>query len=292
MVEMTLKQAVEEYKNVYMPARNFSTRTRVEYANDIEDLTSFVEQNGIHRVGMITLPTVERYLAELDRRGIAGATRKRKVVSIRSFLTFLYQDGYIATNIGKRIIPPRTDFKNPRFLTEREYKRLLDAASQNPRDFAIIQLLLQTGIKLSEITRLSLNDVELSDTKLPEQKEGGYLHIIGSERQKERTIPLNNKACTALGEYVKRRSLTKNNILFINRFGKRLSPRGIEKITSKYFDQTEIEGATVQSLRHTFGIHHVAKGTSLKTIQAIMGHKDPRSTAIYVSLIRETTYEL
>src|SRR6266496_5730275 len=176
MGDITLSQALEEYKKIYMAARNFAQRTRVEYLNDLEDLIQFLEQLGIKEVKDIGLPQLERYLAELDRRGIVGSTRERKVVSIRSFLWYLYQDRYISTNISKRLIPPFANASSPRYLTKSEYERLLAAAVHNPRDFALIQLLLQTGIKLSELTGLTVNDVELPSRALPEMKDIGYLH--------------------------------------------------------------------------------------------------------------------
>jgi site-specific recombinase XerD len=284
---MTLKEAVEEYKNVLLPARNFSSRTRVEYINDVEDLVSFLERSGVSRVREISLPGVDRYLADLDQRGIAGTTRKRKVVVARSFLKFLYEDGYLSTNLSARVIPPKADFKNPRFLTEAEYNRLLAACSQHPRDFAIIQLLLQTGIKLSELNRLTVEDIELPDELFMDLKEGGHMHISGSERQKERVIPLNHKAYEALNGYLKTRPRTSNPALFINRFGEALTQRGVEKTLSKYFERAGINGASVQSLRHTFGAHHAAKGTSIKTLKEIMGLKDTESTSVYQSLAQE-----
>src|SRR3989337_4257763 len=91
--EITLRKTLEEYKTVYMAYRNFAERTREEYLNDLEDLVEFLGRLGIDKGGKISLATIERYLAELERRGFAGATRKRKTVTIRSFLTFLYKDG-------------------------------------------------------------------------------------------------------------------------------------------------------------------------------------------------------
>src|SRR3990172_3034641 len=161
MGDITLKQALDEYKDIYMASRNFAQRTRVEYLNDLEDLIQFLGQLGLKEVKDIGLPQLERYLAELDHRGIAGSTRKRKVVSIRSFLWYLYQDRYIATNIAKRLIPPFAEARSPRYLTKSEYERLLEACAHNARDFALIQILLQTGIKLSEVTLLAISDVEL-----------------------------------------------------------------------------------------------------------------------------------
>jgi len=152
MGEITLKQALDEYEKIFMASRNFAQRTRVEYLNDLDDLIKFLGQLGIKVVRGIRLPHLERYLAELDHRGFAGSTRKRKVVSIRSFLWYLYQDRYIATNLAKRLIPPFAEAKSLRYLTKPEYERLLRACAHNSRDYALIQLLLQTGIKLSHLS--------------------------------------------------------------------------------------------------------------------------------------------
>src|ERR671919_628911 len=103
MGEITLRKALDDYKIVYMPSRNFAQRTRVEYLNDLEDLIQF--------------------LAELDYREIAGSTRKRKVVAIRFFLSYLYQDEYIGIDVAKLLIPPFAEIKSPRYLTKPEYVR-------------------------------------------------------------------------------------------------------------------------------------------------------------------------
>ncbi len=90
--------------------------------------------------------------------------------------------------------------------------------------------------------------------------------IWGSERKEERVLPINHKACHAIDTYLKQRPPTTSPALFLNRFKKQLSPRGVEKVVSKYFEMGGIEGACVQSLRHTFSTHHVIMGTSIKTI--------------------------
>ena len=107
MGDTTLREALGDYKNVYMPYRNFAERTRVEYLNDLEDLVEYLEKTGSTRIRDLQLPQIERYLAELENRRFAGATRKRKTVTIRSFLKFLYQDRYIDSNIGKQLILQR-----------------------------------------------------------------------------------------------------------------------------------------------------------------------------------------
>jgi len=236
----------------------------------------------------IELPQLERYLAELDRRGLAGTTRKRKVVSIRSFLSFLYHDEYMSTNLASRIIPPFAEAKSPRYLTKSEYERLLEAASHDPRDYALIQLLLQTGIKLSELARLTVNNVVLPSAVSLEATEVGYLQISGSKSKKGRTVPLNSKASISLVDYFKGRKVTPDSPLFTNRFGENLSPRGAEKIVNKYMHRAGIRDASVQSLRHTFGIQHILSGAKLKVIQEVMGYRDSRTISVYFYLVKDT----
>lgn len=286
MGEMTFRQALEEFKTIYLPARNYASRTRKEYANDLGELVTFLEQIGIGRVGDIALTHLERFLAQLDQKGYAGATRKRKTVVIRTFFSFLAQEGYISNDVSKRLITPYAEYKLPRVLTRAEYQRLIDACTDYPRDTAIVVLLLQTGIRLSELVRLTPGDIEMPEGNTTGQ-DFGQLRILGGGGRKDRIVPLNSKACQALREYLKTQPETQCHSLFNNRDGTILGPRGIQKMLHKYFTQTGIMGASVHSLRHTFGAHHAAKGTSIKIIQEVMGHKDIRQTEVYLSLANE-----
>jgi site-specific recombinase XerD len=287
MGEITLRNALDDYKTVYMPYRNFAERTRVEYQNDLEDLADFLEKSGINHVKEIGLPIIERYVAHLEKKGFASLTRKRKVVAIRSFLSFLNQDGYIQTNIAKKIVLPFTESTTPQVLTQTECDQIRKACAGSPRDGAIIELLLQTGITLSELVRLTPNDIELDERERIGERQSGFMRIFGSRGRKERMIPLNIKACFALTNYLDIRDDTGNNILFVNRFGEPLGERGVQKMLRRYVKKARIGGASIHTLRHTFGAHHIAKGTSLKTIQEVMGLKDTRSTAIYQTLAKE-----
>lgn len=150
MGEITIRKALDVYKTVYMPYRNFADRTREEYQNDLEDFVKFLEQKAIDRVGELGLPNIERYVAHLEERGMASLTRKRKVVAIRSLLSFLYQDGYIDTNLAKKVVLPFAEYPSPDFLTQSECNKLRNACTDSQRDTAIIELVLQAGIKLSE----------------------------------------------------------------------------------------------------------------------------------------------
>ena len=281
MGKMTLGKALDEYKNIYMAYRNFAERTRVEYQNDLEHFIQFVEKSGIELVEELGLPIIERYAALLEQKGFASLTRKRKAVAIRSFLLFLFQDGYIDSNIGKKIVLPFTESTAPHVLTQTECDQLRLACAGNPRDRAIIELLLQTGVKLSELVNLTLNDIELS------KKDYGLIRILGGRGKKERMIPLSTKACVEISNLLDFRKDETNHILFLNRFGEPLGERGVQKMLRKYLNRAGIGRASIHTLRHTFAAQHIAKGTSLKTIQEAMGLKDGRSTLMYRSLAQQ-----
>jgi integrase/recombinase XerD len=281
MGEVTLRKALDDYKTIYMPYRNFADRTRVEYQNDLEAFIEFLAQSRISQVRELGLPIIERYAASLEQKGFASTTRKRKIVAIRSFLSFLYQESYLNIDIAKRIVLPLTENTTPHVLTQSECNKLRNACADNTRDRAIIELLLQTGITLSELVNLTVDDIQLGEN------DRGFIRISGSRGKKERLIPLNTKAYMALKEYFNVRERTEKNVFFLNRFAEALGESGVQKMLRKHLKGAEIGKASIHTLRHTFGAQHVAKGTSLKTIQEVMGLKDTRSTAVYQTLAKE-----
>jgi site-specific recombinase XerD len=279
MGKITLRQALNEFKTVYMPARNLADRTREEYSNDLTALIDFLENIGVHHAGEISLTSIDQYLAHLDELGFSGSTRKRKAITFRSYLAFLFRNSYMSNDISKRVILPFPESPTPRYLTQAEIQRLVTACSGNIRDRAIITLLLQTGIRLSELTRLTVNDLHLPES----------IDIASSGSRKGRTIPVNSRAREALQSYIAIRPDSDQVGLYQNRFGKSLGERGVQKIVMQYFHRARISGASISSLRHTFAVQHIAKGTSLKTIQEVMGHKDIRTTEAYIPVAQELT---
>jgi len=188
--------------------------------------------------------------------------------------------------VDARLIPPKIEFREPRVLSEAEYKALLRACSHEIRDAAIIELLLQTGIRLSELARLIINDLELPARITRDPADVGRLHVIGKGKR-DRWIPLNYKACKALKAWLKVRPGVEHDALFVTKFLTPMSPRAFEYVVKKYLDEAGIKNASVHTLRHTFATHHVAKGTDLRTVQEALGHTDLKTTSIYVQLARE-----
>jgi Site-specific recombinase XerD len=157
-----LPEALQDYEDTHMAFRNMAPRTRVEYRRDLDDVVGFLEtSSGIHDPGDVEMRHLEYYLADLDRRGLSGSSRRRKTAAIKSFFSFLEGHRYVANNVAARLRPPSREAREPRVLTEAEYRRLQDACRFNPRDQAIIELFLQTGMRLSELARLTVSDLNL-----------------------------------------------------------------------------------------------------------------------------------
>ena len=281
----TMLDALQTYQRVYMPARNFTAKTRRSYSDDLSDLVSFLKRNDRSKCSGVSLPDLEAYLAHLDRRGLAGASRRRKTYAIKSFFSFLLRSDLIPRDPSERLIPPRSEQAEPRVLSKEEYEALLRACSHHTRGAAIIELLLQTGIRLSELTGLRVSDVELPGRIGRDENAVGRLHIVGKGR-KARWIPLNYKACRAVKTWLDVRPID-SDALFIAKFGKPIGPRGIQHLVRKYMTEVGITMACVHTLRHTFATHHVAKGTSLRTVQEVLGHASLKTTSIYVQLAQE-----
>jgi site-specific recombinase XerD len=204
---------------------------------------------------------------------------------MRSFFAFLVEDGRIANSPVRGIPPPKQESAQPRVLSQVEYARLKTAAANDPRGRAIVEVFLQTGIRLSEAARLRVEDVALPE--VDGLSSIGSVRVWGKGR-KERTITLNSKACAALSAYLLTRSTAdRRGPLFISKYGAALTPRSIQRIVAKLTASAGVSGASVHSLRHTFATHMVRKGTNLRVVQEALGHSSLQTTSRYVSLARE-----
>jgi site-specific recombinase XerD len=281
----TLEQAIDLFVTDGMPARNLSPRTRVNYRHDLVDLLAFLKDRGASALAEISLRHLEAYQAEMDRRGYSASTRNRKTHSIKSLFHYLHQLSITSHNIAEKLIPPSVPMHDPRFLSEAEYQRLLQECSHKPRDAAIIELFLQTGMRLSELARLQLYDVEIPQRITPDPDNMGYVRVRRKGGKVE-NIPLNHKACKALASWLAVRPEIGETALFLSQFKRPLSTRAIQHRMTKYVSEAGIRNASIHTLRHTMATHHVARGTDLKTVQETLGHADLKTTSIYVSLAK------
>ena len=269
-----------------MASRNLAARTRKEYGNDLRQLIEFLTKRGISKPAAVDLSALQSFLADLDRRGYTGVTRRRKTSSIKAFFGFLAQAELLNNDPCRQLIPPAREYKEPRFLTTQEYRELLRACSHETRDAAIIELILQTGIRLSEVARLAVHDIELPRRINRDPTNTGQISIRGKGR-KQRRLPLNYKACRALKAWLGIRPDIQADGLFVTKFREPMGPRAIQRVVTKYLNAAAVKNASVHTLRHSFATHHVAKGTSLRTIQEALGHSDLKTTSIYISTAKQ-----
>ena len=286
-ISANFQKAFEDYQKVYLASRNLSGNTRREYCSDIGQLLVFLASSGLREPQAVNLNSLEEYLAELDKKGLAGTTRRRKVSSIKSFFRFLESSGVVKKDISKRLTPPKREYRTPRVLTEAEYRNLQLAVANEPRDAAIIELLLQTGIRLSELAKLTLSDIDLPKKLAKDENGVGSLVVREGKGRRGRIISLNYKACKALKSWLRIRPSLTTDAVFVSKFKRPITQGGYQWIVKKHMREAGVENAHVHTLRHTFGTHMVKNGANLRTVQEMLGHNDLKTTSIYVSLARD-----
>ncbi len=200
----SLASSLARYTDHLATTRQYSERTKREYRDDAANVIQYLEE----RCHIRTAAAVQRahlvsFLAQCAGLGHAASTRRRSVAAIRSFFGFLVLERVIARSPAEHLLPPEREERPPRVLSEDEYTRLRDAAADNPRDAALIELALQTGLRLSEIARLRVADVVLPPPSTA--MTIGHVRVLGRATH-GRTVTLNARACTALRAYLAERA--------------------------------------------------------------------------------------
>jgi site-specific recombinase XerD len=284
----TITDAITQYQAEHLTARNLAPLTRLNYASDLKQVGRYLtEQLGLVQIDQVRPRHLDGFLVTLDQRGLRGSSRRRKVATIRSLFRFLVQQGILLASPADEILPPEREREERRVLTESEYKRLMAAVQHEVRDGAILELLLQTGIRQSECAAITLGDLQLPARVSRDAGNVGALRVHGKGR-KERVVTLNFKACRALKAYLAVRPKVEDEAaLFLTKFEQPLGTRSIRNIVAKYLAEAGIAGASAHALRHTFATHHVRKGTKLDVVRQALGHESLATTSVYVGLARE-----
>ncbi|GIW61187.1 MAG: tyrosine recombinase XerD [Patescibacteria group bacterium] len=260
----------------FLKSKKHSNATILAYGKDIEQLASFLEELQKHHVHEVTSEDIQAFLAKMSEKGYTPKSLSRKLNSTRTFYRFLKVNEYITDDPSLLVEHPRYELAPPRILKPTEYRALRDAARNDARMFAIIELLLQTGIRIGELAELRLSDIQ-----------GDNLRIRPYEKHEERLVPLNRPAKEALNNYLKVRPQVKDDHIFITKSGKPFLVRNIRTAIERYFRIAEIENAKVNDLRHTFVAHHIKHGVSLVLLAKILGHKRISTTERYLEYVKE-----
>ncbi len=273
----------DKFLNYLSRHRNFSQHTVRSYARDLADFTAFAEERSVTRPGQIDHNVLRAFLARLSNSGYQRSTIGRKLSAIRSFLRYLRYEGIINSNPAEGLRGLRHSKSLPRFLDIAQAADLVTSPSDsNPRalrDRAILEILYSTGLRVSELTNLDLTDVDFDSEMVLAKGKG----------KKERLVPMGGKAITALLGYLESRDGPSMNTspLFLNRFGKRLSSRGVRRVVDKYARSKGMSNVSPHTLRHSFATHMLDRGADLRAIQELLGHANISTTQIYTHLTTE-----
>lgn len=250
--------------------------TILAYSKDIEQLIGFLKDLGKKSISNVEKVDLEAFLKKLSADGYTPKSLSRKINSIKTFYRFLKTQNSTTINQAAEITHPRYEIKPPRVLSKMEYRALRDATRGDIRTYAIVEIFLQTGIRIGELANLKTDNIKEKD-----------LLIEALEGHSERLVPLNKAAKTAIDSWLTIRPNTENTALFVTKTGKPLLVRNIRTTIDRYFKLAGIEGAKVNDLRHTFIAHHLASGTPLTVISKLVGHKRLSTTEKYLDLVKE-----
>jgi site-specific recombinase XerD len=255
--------------------------TIVAYSKDIEQLLNFLSEEGVSSLEEVKIEDLEKYKKNLQDNNYTPKSVSRKINSTRTFFKFLLENSVIKDNPSEKLAHPKFKTKPPRVLTEMEYRALRDVSRVDVRLFSIVELLLQTGIRIGELAGLTLDDIRQSkDGKID------FLYIKASGSHPARKVPLNKSAKKALDEYLEIRPETEDDTIFITKNGRPLLVRNIRTAIDKAYEKAGIKNAKVNDLRNTFIAHHLASGVSLVTVSKLVGHKRLSTTEKYLNLVK------
>ncbi len=282
---------IGQFLNFMSVEKGASGNTISAYRNDLQQFAAFIDRvrvnrNG-HRWAAADRNAITDYLIELRNRNYAEATVARKVAAVKSFFQYLKAEGVVAQNPTESFDSPRVGKALPKPLTPALVDELLEqpAKRNTPearRDRAMLELLYATGMRVTEVVSLDTENVHLDPVK-------PYVRCLG-KGSKERTIPIYDSAAQAVRDYVDdgRPHLLRNQreqALFVNRRGERLTRQGFWLILKQYARQANIDAhVTPHTLRHSFATHMLKGGMSLRHVQELLGHANISTTQVYTQL--------
>jgi site-specific recombinase XerD len=274
---VTLRDAHQQFIG-HLKGRSRASATILAYGKDIEQLVSYLSGLQKEDPTQITTEDLQSFMNKLAQENYTSKSVSRKTNSTKTFFKFLKTSNIISDDPARGLEHPKFENKPPRILSVLEYRALRDVARGDNRIFAIIELFLQTGIRIGELANLSVEDLDL-DSPSP------TLHVKPSEGAVERAIPLNKPAIEAVRRYLEVRPKTPNKALFVTKTGKPLLIRNIRTAIDRYFKLAGIKESKVNDLRHTWIAHHLESGTSLLLISKLAGHKRVSTTERYLQFI-------
>jgi integrase/recombinase XerC len=279
-----MEKIIRGYLEYLETERNYSAHTILSYETDLMSLVQFLRNEKIESFDQVHKESLRAFIGFLLDEGFGRRSVARKIASLRSFFKYLWRHKIVEGNPALVLITPKVGKRLPVFLDELSMRKLLLSSDQTGpnknRDLAIMELFYSTGIRLSELIDLTLNDLK---------QEEGLIKVKGKGR-KERFVPVGKKALSVINEYLAtRRDLlleahrTHNErSLFVTGKGRKLYPQAVGRIVRKYIGAvSEIEKKSPHVLRHTFATHLLNRGADIRAVKELLGHESLSTTQVY-----------
>jgi len=275
---------IDSFYNYLTVIKGLSDNTLESYVRDCRSFINFIEISGVREINEVSHIHIIEYLSNLKTKSFKSKTIARSIVSLKQYFKYLLLEKIITSDPTSNIKSPRMSMTLPEVLNLNDIERLLSCPDLTTkagiRDVTMLEILYGTGIRVSELINIRLNDVNL---------ELGYLLVRG-KGSKERIVPLGKIAIKKIQDYTKnfRQDILKGKLsdyLFINRSGGKMTRQGYWKILKSYALKSGItKSITPHTIRHTFASHLLDRGADLRTIQLLLGHSDISSTQIYTHI--------
>ena len=286
-----LEDTLEDFLDYLSMERGLAQNTIISYRYDLIKFISFLKKKKIRSFNQTNKVFINNYFVYLRGKDLEINSISRNLVAVKMFYRFLLMEGLIKEDITSLIEFPRVSKKLPHVLSSREIDLLLDEAHFKDklglRDKAILELFYATGLRVSELIHLRINDLNMENCMLKCMGKGS----------KERIIPFGNKAYQSLNLYLDkvRPKLVKNldeDTLFLNSQGGKLSRQGVFYLVKLYAQKARLEKkVTPHTLRHTLATHLLENGADLRSVQEMLGHSDISTTQIYTHVSRKWVSE-
>lgn len=255
-----------------------ASATILAYSNDIDQLINFLGKRAKKSINQIDAEDIKAFKADLVTQDYTSMTIARKLNSVKTFFRFLASHDHLQQNPTKDVKQPKYQLAPPRILSKMEYRALRDVCRDNARIYAIVELFLQTGVRISELANLGLDDIR-----------NNSLTVKAYESHPNRDIPLNKASRQALERWLAIRPKSHSKNIFITKTGRPFQVRNIRTSIDRYLKLADIKGAKVNDLRHTFIAHQLKAGVPLVLVSKLVGHKRLSTTEKYLDLLKDSS---
>jgi integrase/recombinase XerD len=277
--DLKINTAIEKFVD-HLKSLDRSSNTIVAYRGDLEQFTEYLQEEEILSVDEIEFEHVKGFKDHLSKKDYTAKTISRKLNSVKSFFRFLVEEGVVDRDVSRQVKHPKIENDLPRVLKPLEYRALRDVCRHDKRTLAIVELMLQCGLRISEVANLKIQDIGENT-----------LRVSAYESHQGREIPLNRAAKEAIDDYIEERGTARKDYLFITKTGRQLLVRNIRSIINRYLEKAGLEDVKVNDLRNTFIVEQLSAGVPLDVVADVVGHKRISTTERYLKLVDKTKEE-